>query len=87
MATDGEVRRTAAVDDRAVAEDQRQLARERDRMVREPMGKGDRGAGIGIGEKDRRAQRPLSGGVGCRCDEVRVMRIEVPPQQLFSKIR
>ena len=47
VAADGEVRRATAVDDCAVAEDQRQFVGKRDRIMSKPMGKCDRRAGMG----------------------------------------
>ena len=54
------MRRPAAVDDRALAEDQRQFMRERDGVMRERGGKGDLGTGMGIGIEDRRAQAAVA---------------------------
>ena len=53
VAADGEVRRATAVDDCAVAEDQRQFVGKRDRMMSKPMGKCDRRAGMGVTPRSR----------------------------------
>ena len=74
VAADRQVRRAAAVDDGVIAEDERQLVRERDGMVRELVGKGDGGARMGVGEDYRRAQCPMSDRIGCGRDDVRMMR-------------